>query len=187
MKILPSLLAGASLLLVTPSSLPGADPSATRPQLDPVARPTPGPVPHSPYAGRYAFAAVDLRGERRTAGVGFIAVAPDSTFRGYIRNHETGKVARFAGRVMRNGKLEFIPDFENVRQLVRILRRRNCVHGLAGRYIIHHDPPLPTDDDPMAALADDIPEPGENGDAGADEVDLSEVIRTAGVVIGYRR
>jgi hypothetical protein len=96
-------------------------------------------------------------------------------------------VARFAGRVMCNGKLEFIPDFENVRQVVRILRNRNCVHGLAGRYIIHHDPPPPTDDDPMAALADEIPEPGENGDTGAEEVDLGEVIRTAGVVIGYRR
>jgi hypothetical protein len=188
MKLLTPLLAGALLLGATSVSMSGADVTASGPRITPSLRPILHPVPaHSPYAGRYAFAAVDLRGEHRTAGVGFLGVARDSTFRGYIRNHETGKVARLAGKVLRNGKLEFIPNFENVRHDIRILRRRCCVHGLAGRYIIHRVPPPDGDPGEPEPLADVVPDPGEFGDAGAEETDVSHVIRHAGVVIGYRR
>jgi hypothetical protein len=188
MKPLTPLLAGALLLGATSVSMSGADVTASGPRITPSVRPILQPVPaHSPYAGRYVFAAVDLRGENRTAGVGFLGVARDATFKGYIRNHETGKVARLAGKVMRNGRLEFIPDFGNVRHDIRILRRAACVHGLAGRYIIHRIVPPDGEPGDPEPLADVVPDPGENGDMGAVVTDVTKVIRHAGVVIGYRR
>ena len=172
-----------------PSLRPERPTVDVRPAPDP--RPEPLPV-RSPYSGGYVFAAVDLRGENRTAGVGFIKVANTSEFKGHIRNHETGAAARFAGKVLRNGKLEFIPGFENVHHNIRILRRRDCVHGLAGRYLVRHHTEGGDDDndgenevrpadDSLVDLPLVVDEPGDEPD------DMSTVIRSAGVVIGFRR
>lgn len=160
-----------------------------RPTVDPRPAPEPEPVPvHSPYSGGYVFAAVDLRGENRTAGVGFIKVANTSRFKGHLRNHESGAVARFAGKVLRNGKLEFIPGFDNVRHNIRVLRRRDCVHGLAGRYLIRNRIDGDGDDGGERPAADALTDrPIIADDPGDETDDMSTVIRTAGVVIGFRR
>lgn len=163
---------------------PAVDP---RPTTEPNPRPTPV---GSAYSGGYVFAAVDLRGENRSAGVGFIKVADNSAFKGHVRNHESGAVARFSGKVVRGGKLEFIPGFENVRHNIRILRRRECIHGLGGRYLIRNhtadgdasDPgPSRPEGDSLVDRPAITDEPGDGLD------DLSTVIRSAGVVIGFRR
>jgi hypothetical protein len=162
------------------------DPATRSPAID--LRPDPAP---SPYAGSYLFAAVDLRGDERTAGVGGIWVGRDSVFKGYIRNHESGAVRRLAGKVMRNGRLEFVPGFDNVRHDIRVLLHDGCVHGLSGRYLVYRpapdqDPDQNPDQDPNGVTPAAAPE-RRFSLAGDTPPGDALVPARGGVVIGFHR